>query len=140
MPLQAKYCGPYVVEKRIGEVDYKLLAHDKRKTKRIVRRNLLKRFHARDPVLIAIVATRLSVDPVDQLAKVDLSHLKRDQRLQLMTLLERYRWIFDSDPGFTTVVQHKIAIVPNAKPCRQTPYCLSPDKTRWINSQLHFIS
>jgi len=56
-----------------------------------------------------------------------------------MTLLQQYRTIFDPDPGFTTVVQHKISLIPNAKPCRQTPYRLSPDKTRWVNSQIQSL-
>lgn len=96
----------------------------------------MKHFIARDPALVAVVVPALPVNPVDQLAKVDLSHLKLDQRLQLMTLLERYCRIFDPDPGFTKVVQHKIALVAYAKASRQTPYRLSPNITRWVNSQL----
>ena len=107
--------------------------------KRIVHRNLMKRFHVRNTALVALVATRLAVDPDDQLDKVDVKHLHHDQRLQLMTLLHQYRTIFDPDPGFTTMVQHKISLIPNAKPCRQTPYRLSPDKTRWVNSQIQFL-
>ena len=56
-----------------------------------------------------------------------------------MTLLQQYRTIFDPDPGFTTVVQHKISLIPNAKPRRQTPYRLSPDKTRWVNFQIQSL-
>lgn len=100
--LQARFCGPYVIEKRIGEVDYVVLTHDRRKTRRIVHRNRMKRYHVRDPAIVVVVATRLSVNPEGQLDKVNLSHLPRDQRLHLMTLLERYRTIFDPDPGFTT--------------------------------------
>ena len=140
-PLQARYSGPYTIEARIGEVDYVVLTHDRRKTKRIVHRNLMKRFHVHNTALVALVAIPVSVDPDDQLDKVDVKHLQRDQRLQLISLLQKYQPIFDPDPGFTTVVQHKISLIPNAKPCRQTSYCLSPDKTggaktRWFGSAL----
>src|SRR6218665_320322 len=74
-----------------------------------------------------------------QLNKVDVKQLQRDQRLHPMALLHQYRPIFDPDPGFTTVVQHKISLIQNAKPCPQTPYRLSPDKTRWVNSQIQSL-
>src|SRR5688572_32992923 len=46
-PLQAKYAGPYVIEKRLGEVDYVVSTPDRRKTKRVVHVNLLKKFVVR---------------------------------------------------------------------------------------------
>src|SRR6218665_2998506 len=99
----------------------------------------MKRFHVRNTALVALVATPVAVDPDVQLDKVDVKHLQRDQRLQLMTLLHQFQTIFDPDPGFTTMVQHKISLIPNAKPCRQTPYRLSPDKTLWVNSQIQSL-
>lgn len=65
--------------------------------------NLIKRFHARDIAHVALVAMKVSMIPEDKLAKVDLTHLKNDQRVQLKTLLDRFRTIFDPDHGFTTV-------------------------------------
>src|SRR6218665_95279 len=56
-----------------------------------------------------------------------------------MTLLQQYWTIFDPDTGFNTVVHHKISLIPNAKPCHQTPYRLSPDKTRCFNSQIQSV-
>lgn len=49
------------------------------------------------------------------------------------------RVIFDPDPGFTTVVQHNVTSMPNAIPCRQTPYRLSPDKTRRVNAHIQSL-
>ena len=59
-PLQAKFFGPYVIEKRIGEVDYVVRTPDRptRKSKRVVHVNLLKKYIARvtdTPSPIAIV-------------------------------------------------------------------------------------
>lgn len=47
-PLQAKCCGPYVIEKRVGEVDYVVSTLDRRKTKRVIHVNLLKKYLTRD--------------------------------------------------------------------------------------------
>ena len=46
-PLQASFQGPYVVERRIGEVDYVLLTPDRRKHRRLCHINLLKAYHTR---------------------------------------------------------------------------------------------
>src|SRR6218665_2701822 len=35
-PLQAKFFGPYVIERRIGEVDYVVRTPDRRKSRRVV--------------------------------------------------------------------------------------------------------
>jgi|SRR6218665_1389769 len=56
-PLQAKFFGPYVIEKRIGEVNYVVRTPDRRKS-RVVHVNLLKKYIARvtdTPSPIAIV-------------------------------------------------------------------------------------
>ena len=43
-PLQARFCGPYEVLQRLGEVDYMVGTHDRRKSKRVVHVNLMKKF------------------------------------------------------------------------------------------------
>lgn len=104
-----------------------------------MRITLTKRFYERDAAHVALVVTddlSVSMGPEDQPAKVNLSHLNLDQHLQLMMLLERYRPIFDPNPGFKTVVQHTMTLRPSAKLCRQGPYRLPTDKTRWVNTQI----
>src|SRR6218665_1636341 len=57
-PLQAKFFGPYVIERRIGEVDYVVRTPDRRKSRRVVHVNLLRKYIARvtdTPTPIAIV-------------------------------------------------------------------------------------
>ena len=44
-PLQAKFHGPYVVDQRLGPVDYVISTPDRRKTKRVCHVNLLKEYH-----------------------------------------------------------------------------------------------
>ena len=47
-PLQAKFHGPYLIEQRLGPVDYVVNTPDRRKTKRICHVNLLKKYIERD--------------------------------------------------------------------------------------------
>ena len=42
MAFKAKFFGPYVIEKRVGEVDYVVRTPDRRKLRRVVHVNLLK--------------------------------------------------------------------------------------------------
>ena len=56
-PLQAKFCGPYVVEQQLGPVDYVVLTPDRRKTKRVCHVNLLKAYHERDTRFVTCVLT-----------------------------------------------------------------------------------
>ena len=64
-PLQAKFCGPYTVVKRLGEVDYLISNHDRRKAKWIVHVNLLHKFLTRPSVSqlspVALVGSSVSV-------------------------------------------------------------------------------
>ena len=54
-PLQARYCGPYVVTKRVGDVNYVIHTPDRRKTQRLCHVNMLKSYWERAEV--AKVAT-----------------------------------------------------------------------------------
>ena len=62
-------------------------------------------------------------------------HRQLQQRGQL-TLLHRFRPIFSDKPGRTTVVEHKIIIVPDARLVRQALYRLHPEKIRCVNSYI----
>jgi len=140
-PLQAKYSGPYIVEKRLGEVDYVICTPDRRKSRRTVHANLMRKFIPRDtpPVLpVAVVGVDASVQGLreDKFACVKLDHLQPQQRAQLLSLLDGFRVVFDERPGKTTVVEHRIELIPNARPVKQAPYRLHPDKLRSVNLQI----
>ena len=44
-PLQARYCGPYVIEKKLNEVDYVVYMPDHCKQPRVCHINMLKEYH-----------------------------------------------------------------------------------------------
>ena len=55
-PLQGRYSGPYIVDKKINDVDYIIHTPDRRKSKRLCHINMLKEYNARDDVKsVAIV-------------------------------------------------------------------------------------
>src|SRR6218665_2975495 len=47
-PLQARFYAPYKVVQRLNEVDYVIATPDRRKMKRVIHVNLLKKFVSRD--------------------------------------------------------------------------------------------
>ena len=59
--LHAKYNGPYVIERAVGDLDYVVKTPDMRKKKQLCHINMLKMYHARPDVLktvnIAIVVS-----------------------------------------------------------------------------------
>src|SRR6218665_4000891 len=138
-PLQAKFFGLYVDEKRIGEIDYVVRSPDRRKSRRVVHVNLLEKYISRvtdTPSPIAIVTVAGQVLRDGQFFSVSLDHLVLVQRGQLSSLLVQFKDVFDDKPGRTTVVEHTIKLVPGARPVRQTPYRLHPEKQRAVNTEI----
>jgi hypothetical protein len=143
-PLQAKYCGPYVVLKRLGEVDYVISTPDRRKIKRVVHVNLLKRYLSREmaeelmPNVNVVLSGKDATTTHDKVLLPDvlLDHLTVHQRQQLMTMLHEFQHVFGEQPGRTTLIEHSIQLVDGAKPVRQAPYRLHPEKLRSVNAEI----
>ena len=47
--LEAKWQGPYLVEKRVGKVDYHIEIHNRKKKNRVLHVNMLQKWNAREP-------------------------------------------------------------------------------------------
>ncbi|KAJ8040186.1 hypothetical protein HOLleu_14412 [Holothuria leucospilota] len=47
-PLQARFQGPYVIERKVSDTDYVILTPDKRKSKRVCHINMMKRYYERE--------------------------------------------------------------------------------------------
>ena len=58
-PLQARFCGPYIITKKVGDVNYVIHTPDRRRTERFCHVNMLKRYFEREDA--AKVATITSV-------------------------------------------------------------------------------
>ena len=153
-PLQARFRGPYTVERRVGDVDYVIMTPDRRKTRRLCHINLLKAYHQRSgqsgqrgapPAVTPAVASVSALDDdfapnegvnlknSEVLKDLDnrLSHLSPSQREELKALIFEYPRLFSDVPGRTNVVQHDVD-VGDAAPIRQHPYRAHPDKqNKW---------
>jgi len=144
-PLQAKFCGPYTVLEKLGLVDYLVSTPDRRKTKRVVHVNLMKRYVPRvnevglvtvecDPVLmIDIAPVALSVSIEDKVVACDVDDV---QKSELRHVLRSFEHVFSELPGKTSVISHNIELVAGAKPVRQTPYRLHPEKLARVDQEI----
>ena len=104
----------------------------------------MRKFIPRDtnPVLpVAVVAVDTSVQGFQKYKFVclKLDHIQPQQRAQLLSLLDGFRVVFDERPGKTTVAEHRIHLVPDARPAKQAPYHLHPDKLRSVNLQIESL-
>jgi hypothetical protein len=143
-PLEAKYSGPYIVLERLGPVDYLVATPDRRKNKRVVHVNLMKKYESRvdcTPALdvgtavSACVCANVSESPnLDEV--VEHSPLDFVQRAELLDLLNSFKGVFSDVPGKTTLVAHRINLVPGARPVRQTAYRLHPERMAQVDKEI----
>ena len=52
-PLQARFCGPYVVTRKVGDVNYIIHTPDRRRTERLCHVNMLKRYFEKEVAKVA---------------------------------------------------------------------------------------
>ena len=64
-PLQARYCGPYVVTKKVSDLDYVIDTPDRRKARRLCHVNMLKKYHGKEADS-ATVCVLQNVDEMEQ--------------------------------------------------------------------------
>ena len=146
-PLQAKFYGLYIVEQRLGPVDYVISTPDRQKTKRVCHVNLLKKYHKHDPHFITCLTSELSVvmhetvsdESVMGSSSADsdlLSSLPPEQQSELVNILTEFADVFSDVPGRTTLVVHHIELLANTQPIRCTPYRLYPEKREFLRKEL----
>ena len=156
-PLQARFCGPYMVTKRVGDVNYVIHTPDRRKTQCLCHVNMLKSYWGREDVAkVATVApvygqeedAIVSEDTVstgdvmmsgsctlqnsDILANLikKLSHLSQFQQQQASCLILEFVDLFPDTPGRTPCVHHDVDVM-DAPPIKQHPYRVNPVKLKF---------
>ena len=151
-PLQARYYGPYTVDKKLSDVNYIVNTPGRRKQKQLCHINMLKKYIDRDSSVISSVNIVNSVpheqnqmdsedfnleksDPSssklqnsDILQNLDqkLSHLDSDKRLELKQLVLEYEHLFPDIPSRTDKIYHDVDIIEGSKPVKQHPYRMNP--------------
>ena len=122
--------SPYQVLRRVGKVDYLVDMHDRRKRKRVL---MLQKWHKPTVTATSYMAEEIPSDreetevPVwkeDDGSDPKLmigSQLTSDERKELEELLQRYASVLQNQPGWTTLVEHRIC-TGHANPIRLLPY------------------
>ena len=136
-PLQARYYGPYTVDKKLSDVNHIVNTPGRRKRKQLCHINMLKKYIDRDRSVISSVNLVNSVphkqnqmdsehmnfvksDPSssklqnsDILKDLDqkLSHLDSDKRLELKQLILEYEHLFPDIPSRIDKIYHDVDII-----------------------------
>ncbi|XP_040066957.1 uncharacterized protein LOC120840462 [Ixodes scapularis] len=130
--LQPKWSGPAVIKERKRADSY--IVDCPERGDRWVHANKLRRYVARAQNVGVIFESDEEFGDVESVpannahhATIeeithDSPHLGADQRVELATLLRKFRKVFSEKPGRSVVGVHKIALVAEAKPVKSYPY------------------
>ena len=147
--LQARYFGPYLIEKKENDLNYVIVTPDRRKTKQLCHVNMLKSYYERKSGVQVVNAIEIGnntdiadttelfnlsestkLDNSDVLRDIDhtkLSHLNEAQRRDIKVLILEYQNLFPDVPSRTDRIAHDVEIN-DASPIKQHPYRLNPTK------------
>ena len=124
-PLQARFCGPYLITKKLNNVNYVISTPDRRKSQRLCHVNMLKKYFeretSRNATKVAPVAMTVEVEEdlcrdeimsgcvklqnSDVLSNLQekLSHLTKSERQQMISLITEFSVLFPDVPEGQTV-------------------------------------
>lgn len=144
--LRAKYCGPYVVLELLGHVDYLVSTPYRRKTKGVVHVNLMLKYREQkvDCLLLGDVVNVAPVTLVETHGVVveqkgSVTEIKFAclldgfQNDELKSVLNSFTHVFTVVQEKTTMITHKIELLPGGRPVRQTAYGMHPDRLRKVH-------
>ena len=164
-PLNSRYFGPYVIQKKLSDLNYVVVTPDRRKQTQLCHVNMLKPYVERSsdpvsqPVNVNVVASEPKEDlgselssnsfgPTDttRLTNTDvlrnldskLSHLTESQRQDLKKLLLEFEHLFPDVPTRTDQIYHDVD-VGNADPVKQHPYRLNPSKQKYLKEEIKYL-
>ncbi|XP_059210478.1 uncharacterized protein LOC131989303 [Centropristis striata] len=139
--LLAKWQGPFVVTRRVGDVDYELVRSDRGGATQIYHLNLLKAWREAESVsLVTAIAERdelgpevpKSANPASLLCE---NHLSPSQRTDIARLQQSYADVFSPLPGRTSLIQHNVETHPGVT-VRSRPYRLPEHKRKVVQAEL----
>lgn len=162
--LYSRFFGPYVIEKKLNNLNYIVVTPDRRKQTQLCHINMLKPYVERDnnvvkePLNVNVVisepedlssefsSSHLSPTDASKLTNSDvlknldskLSHLEESQRQDLQKLLEKYSDLFPDVPSRTNQIYHDVD-VGDAAPVKQHPYRLNPRKQQYLKEEVKYL-
>ena len=122
--LLAKWQGPYRVIRRVGKVTYMIDMHNTRKRKRNLHVYMLRQWHA---PIAASYFTEEALEEEGRASESDSTkptvgeQLTEQERTELDQLLDEFIDVLQSQPGRTSLVEHRID-TGNARPVKLPPY------------------
>jgi transposase InsO family protein len=159
-PLQAKFFGPYTIEKKLSDLNYIVHTPGRRKQKQLCHINMLKEYFDRNssPTAINVVINVPSNENVDDFeddnkdpnsAKLEnsqilknldqkLLHLCTTQREQLKELINENKTLFPDVPTRTNKIFHDVDIG-DAIPIKQYPYRMNPVKKEYLQKEIEYL-
>ena len=165
-PLQARYFGPYTIDKKTSDLNYIINTSGRRKNKQMCHVNMLKEYFDRDSSIskpITVVNTvpqesnvfepEVNSDFIDKsdpgpskLENSDilrnlnnkLSHLEPSQQEELKQLIHEYEHLFPDIPTRTDKIYHDV-IVEDSKPVKQHPYRMNPLKRKNLQDEVKYL-
>ena len=165
-PLQARYFGPYTIDKKTSDLNYIINTPGRRKNKQMCHVNMLKQYFDRDSSIskpITVVNTvpqesnvfepEVNSDFIDKsdpgpskLENSDiltnlnnkLSHLEPSQQKELKQLIHEYEHLFPDIPTRTDKIYHDV-IVEDSKPIKQHPYRMNPLKQKYLQDEVKYL-
>ncbi|KAL5013063.1 hypothetical protein ScPMuIL_011614 [Solemya velum] len=147
--LQSRYCGPYLVKKKVSDIGYIISTPDRVKKTRFCHINLLKAFTERPQVTPVMFTDSAEFEGADSivpephlknseiLKSLDdkLSDLPATQREDIKRLIREFEPIFGDAPTVTNAAELDID-VGDAAPVKQHPYRMSPDKREVLRAEI----
>ena len=165
-PLQARYFGPYTIDKKTSDLNYIINTPGRRKNKQMCHVNMLKQYLDRDssiskPFTVVNTVPQESnvfepevnsnfIDKSDpgpsKLENSDilrnlnnkLSHLEPSQQEELKQLIHEYEHLFPDIPTRTDKIYHDV-IVEDSKPIKQHPYRMNPLKQKYLQDEVKYL-
>ena len=159
-PLQARFHGPYLVQKQVGDLNYVVQTPDRRRSTQLCHVNMLKPYVDRNTSAeIGLVVPKQKVDS-DQSEKVEdttltpspklsnsetlvrldakLGHLTPQQQEDLRDILWDHKTVFPDVPTITNAAVHDVD-VGETQPIKQHAYRVSPDKQELIDQEISYM-
>uniref|UniRef100_A0A1X7V2C3 Integrase p58-like C-terminal domain-containing protein n=1 Tax=Amphimedon queenslandica TaxID=400682 RepID=A0A1X7V2C3_AMPQE len=142
--LTAEWKGPYVVKRKVEDVDYELEMNGKQKKYKIFHVNMLRQWYDRTDTSFLMGEVNMEdsgIVPVIEAPDFETTELivgetlDEKQREDLTQLLAQYKDVITSNLGRTTLVEHCIE-VEGASPYRQSLYRIPLGKQKEVRKEI----
>ena len=159
-PLQAKFHGPYVVERKVSDTNYVISTPDRRKSRQLCHINMLKQYHGEDTGDVKYVGAIVGEDDnldidysirnieevapklknSDVLYDIDkkVDHLDDAKSEQMGSLILEFSNLFPDVPSLTHVIEHDVVLT-DSTPIKQHPYRVNPLKMKQMQEEIQYM-